>query len=555
MRSTTNPRGPRLSAPSVAALAAVLAACGQPGGAPPTRPNVVLVSLDTLRADALGSHGSGQDTSPNLDALAARGVRCADAHAPTSWTLPSHVTMLTGLSISAHGMCDERLLMPGWVTPEEAEAPPLRGEFLGELLGRAGYTTAGFFTWEYLDPRYGFGLGFETYERVGGTLWSDPELRARFDALVAADDTPALRAWRDAEPHRFDAQLPTAHLAVDRALSWLDDERQGDEPFFLFLHLFDAHDDYVAPEPFTNPFDPDYDGPIDGTKVSTPDSPIRGDLPARDLAHLRARYLGEVAWVDHQVGRLLDALEAADLAEDTLVVVTADHGEEFYEHGHKTHRTQLYRESTQVPLILAWPAGLPAGRVVEGPVGLVDLVPTVASLADVPGPEAVSGRDLAAVLRGEAPNAEATYLGELLLFRDRNPVPERHLSLRAGEHAWFRVTGQDGASTVHRIDHADDPLEAGRGRRLTPGSPDHDAFEEALAAARAAAVDAREAAPPRRPGGGPLDAAAAAELDAMGYTGGREAAPGSPPRPAGEGRLCLDGCVFPLPPDPSPASR
>ncbi|MDF1800218.1 MAG: sulfatase-like hydrolase/transferase [Planctomycetota bacterium] len=536
-------RGPEIWLLPLALFALGCSTGPGPGG----RPNVLLVSIDTLRADALGTYGAEFDTSPVIDALAARGVQCQDATSPTSWTLPSHVSMLTGLSISAHGMCDERLLMPGWVGPDAATAPPLRGEFLGELLGRAGYDTAGFFTWEYLDPRYGFGIGFETYERVGGTVWTDGPQRQRLAALQAAGDEGAIRAWMEAEPHFFNAQLPTADLAVDRALTWLGQERRPEDPFFLFLHLFDVHDDYVAPEPFSNPFDPDYDGPIDGTRITTPDSPVRGDMPARDLDHVRARYLGEVAWVDHQVGRLLDGLASLGLEEDTLVVLTSDHGEEFYEHGRKTHRTQLLRESVHVPLIFSWPGKLPAGAEVDGPVGLVDLVPTIAALADVPGPAATSGRDLSAVLRGEAPNREMIYLGELKVFQNGQPIPDLHTSLRRGTLHCLVVTDYTGARKGTVYDVSASPRESGPGTAFEEGSAEMARFDEMLANVRIATARQRTDAPPRQTSGAPLDQAATTELGAMGYSDGQDAytrGESSPPTD----RLCLDGCQLPRPP-------
>lgn len=545
-------RGPEIWLP----LLALLTAGCSTGSGPvsPERPNVLLISLDTLRADALGTYGCEFDTSPVIDALAARGVQCQDATSPTSWTLPSHVTMLTGLSISAHGICDERLLMPGWVGPEAAAAPPLRGEFLGELLGRAGYDTAGFFTWEYLDPRYGFGIGFETYERVGGTVWTDGPQRKRLTALQAAGDEDAIRVWMEAEPHLFNAQLPTADIAVDRALTWLGEERAAEDPFFLFLHLFDTHDDYVAPEPFSNPFDPDYEGQIDGTRITTPDSPVRGDMPAEDLAHVRARYLGEVAWVDHQVGRLLDGLASLGLEEDTLVVLTSDHGEEFYEHGKKTHRTQLYRESVHVPLVFSWPGRLPAGGKIDGPVGLVDLVPTIAALADIPGPQSTSGRDLSAVLRGETPNKEMVYVSELKVFQNGQPIPDRHTGLRRGTLHCLVVTDHAGVRRGTVYDVSTSPGEEGTGQLFGEGSSEMASFDELLDGVRIATARQRADAPPRRTSGAPLDQAAATELGAMGYSEGLDAYTTGEAAPPTD-RLCLDGCQLPRPSAPEDDSQ
>ena len=518
-------------------LLAIVSGCA--GEAPPVkRPNVLLISIDTLRKDALSAYGNEFPTSPSLDALAARGVLFEDATSTTSWTLPAHISMLTGLSISAHGICDERLWSPGG--PQELA---LRGEFLSESLGRAGYVSGGFFTWKYLDRSFGFGPGFETWRRVSDTVWTDGPDRERFLRLKAGDRHAELAAWAEEEPERFDLQAPTAQLVVDAGLEWLD--QRDEQPFFLFLHLFDVHDDYVPPAPYDTAFDPDYTGPIDGTKVSTQDSPIDSELPAEDLAHLAALYLGEVAWVDAQLGRLFDELEKRGLTEDTLIVVTSDHGEEFFEHGNKTHRTQLFRESTDVPLIVSWPGHLPEGKRVEGPVGIVDIAPTISALVDVAPPASVSGRDLSGVLRGEEPNAEATYLSELMLFEQGSRMPQRQTALRRGMEHFIRIIDRDGRVHGTYFDRSQNPLEVGPGRTFETDSPELARFEALLSPVRIATQSERDAAPPRTELFTELTSADAEELAAMGYVGGVEHVVMTD-----SSLLCLDGCftVVPTPP-------
>ena len=158
----------------------------------------------------------------------------------------------------------------------------------------------------------------------------------------------------DLYPELFDIGRPTAPEVVDRGLEWLRAEvADGDEqPIFLFLHLFDVHDPYTPPSPYDELYDPDYEGPIDGRDITGAESLVHKDMPARDLEHLLALYDGGISWIDSEVGRVLDALEELGLTEDTLVVITSDHGEEFFEHERKTHRKQLYRESVHVPLLL-----------------------------------------------------------------------------------------------------------------------------------------------------------------------------------------------------------
>jgi arylsulfatase A-like enzyme len=501
---------------------------------------VLLVSIDTLRADRLSAWGHTRTTSPRIDELCAEGVRCAEAVSTTSWTMPAHLSMLTGLSVSAHGMCDDRLL--DLAAQGDAELP-LRGTFLAELLKRRGYETGGFYTWIYLEPRFGFDAGFDHYERVGHSAYSHPEWRVRFEDLrarVVAGDEAAraeFEAWRQERPEIFDEQRPTSGEAVTEAISWLD-ARDGEAPWFLFVHLFDVHDDYVPPPPFDTMFDPEYEGPIDGRRVTSPDSPVRGDMDPRDLEHLKALYDGEIAWVDSQVGRLLDHLDVLDVADDTLVVLTSDHGEEFYEHGNKTHRHSLYQESVLVPLVFRLPGRLPEGRVVEGPTGIVDVVPTVCELLDVPAPPVLSGRSLASVLTGEQENGHSPYVSLLFDFPEAGGAPTRHVGVHRGTTHSIFVRRPGGAGTRVEYDLASDP------RELRPGATD--AIEDpdlyaALEELRSAAAAARAAALPRSIDVVALSDADLAELAAMGYARG-EARGGDA---TGDDVLCLDGCVWP----------
>ena len=534
----------------LASAALALAGCGDPPV--PDRPNVLVISVDTLRADALGCYGAEHPTSPNIDALAADGVLCVNAVSTTSWTLPAHVSMLTGLDISAHGMCDERVLS---ASHKQGVRPPLKGDFVSQSFQRAGYRTAGLYTWKYLEPRFGFGLGFDDWRRVGSTIFSNDELRERYERLRDAGDEEAVRRWAEESPQDFDLQAPTNQVVVDEALAWLDEGghgAEGGEPFFLFLHLFDVHDEYVAPPPFDTRFDTDYDGPVDGRKVTSPDSLVDEHMPARDLDNLRSRYLGEVAWTDHQLGRLFDELERRGLTEDTLIVLTSDHGEEFFEHGKKAHRTQLYRESVQVPLIFSWPGGLPSGLRVDGVTGIVDLAPTLAALADIPGPEAVCGTDLSAVLRGEAPNEERAYLSELLVFRGKSNSPEHHLSIHLGDEHLVRRRSSKGTFELHRYDRAADPLELGPGERHGPGTPAFQRFTELLAPLRDRAQAARDASPWPGTRLGGIDEDTADELAAMGYLGDTS----DTGTLRSTERLCLDGCLgVPTTAPPTPDSQ
>ncbi len=501
------------------------------------RPNLLFISIDTLRADALSCYGNELPTSPNVDSLAQNGVLFEQATSTTSWTLPAHISMLTGLNISAHGICDERL----WGAVGLPGGPPqlpLRGEYISEPLLRAGYRTAGYFTWEYLDADFGFGQGFEEWTRVGNTVWSDAALKAKYKELVKANKVAELKEWASLSPEQFDYQAPTTDAVVDRGLAWLDTV-EG-EPFFLFLHLFDVHDEYLAPEPFATQFDPLYTGPVDGTEVSSDKSQVNHEMPARDLENLRARYLGEVAWVDSQIGRLLSELERRGLRENTLIVLTSDHGEEFFEHGHKTHRSQLYPETVHVPLIFSWPGHLDVGRRVKSPAGIVDIAPTISSLLNVAPPSSVSGRDLSAVLHGAEEQALAPYLTELQLFQSGNPVPVRHTGIRLGDELWLRVVQRDGSRSGEYFDLTKNPVASGFGAPLDGDAFAH--FDDLLGGLRAKTQAERDLAPSRANLYTRLGNEVSEELSGMGYLESRDGTPVSTTI-----KLCMDGC-FASPP-------
>ena len=503
------------------ALAGLLAACGNDDEA--RRPNILLISIDTLRADHLSSYGYGRETSPALDRLAENGVLFERAIAPTSWTLPSHLSMLTGLEISAHGIADDRQWT--WVDANgEPLTPNLAGRFLPEMLQDAGYRTAGFHTWKYLDEQFGFGPGFEVYERLGHTFYSHPVVSKRFDELRAANDVEALKRLRDEHPELFDVARKSTPEVLERGREWISEARAStpDQPFFCFLHLFDVHDPYTPPPPFDTKFDPDYDGPIDGRNVTSGDSPVRGDMDPRDLAHLIALYDGEIAYVDAQLAGLFAWLETEGIAEDTIVVVTSDHGEEFFEHGHKTHRRQLYRESVHVPWILSWPGRLPAGLRVAETAGLVDLAPTVLGLVGVTPPRATSGRDLSRVVLGHERHTDRTYLTELYLF-DAGPFVQRQLGLHRGEQHDLLVADGNTPPRHERFDYATNPLGKGPGLNIAHEAPEHPRTMDALGAQLDQIRSLRAASPMRPAGaGGGLTAKDIAELEAVGYAHGEE---------------------------------
>ncbi len=396
MQSHTNRNFPlRRALPGL--LIASVIGCGDRSTepAPSDSPlSLVLISIDSLRADHLRCYGYDRATSPRMDALAAEGVRFDNVTSTTSWTLPSHAALFTALPDSIHG-CDRnsRVLAPERTT-------------LAEVLREAGYTTAGFFSGPYLHPRFGMAQGFDSYESCAGyEMYSEQSLRS---------SQPNQKPKGQNRAHGLAHSDITSPRIVDSVKTWLKQRPEG--PFFLFLHFWDVHYDYIAPEPFGTMFDPDYTGPEDGRRLSNP-ARLEG-IAERDLQHIVARYDGEIAWTDHHIGKIIDLLDSAGLRDQTVLAVTADHGEEFFEHGQFGHHKELYRESIAIPWILRAP-GLPPD-VVREPVALVDIAPTLLDLLDLPPLQVVAGRSLAPRLNHQSWQPSDYRLSELVRLKKGN---------------------------------------------------------------------------------------------------------------------------------------
>ena len=293
---------------------------------------MLLVSIDTLRADRLGSYGYAAAETPRLDALAARGLRFAQATTVIPLTLPAHSSLMTGTFPAHHGVRDNG----GFYLAEEQVT-------LAEVLSERGYRTGGFIAAFVLDGRWGIGQGF-------GRYFDDFDL----DGYEQAAGMDAI-------------QRPGSTV-VDQALEWLDADR--DQKFFAWVHLYDPHTPYEAPEPYRVRFPRTASGAYDA----------------------------EIAVADTQLGRLLDKLQVDGRLDETLVVVLSDHGEMLGEHGEHTHGFFIYDAAVHIPLIIAGP-GVPA-RVVPNQVRIVDVMPTVLDLLGEPAPPAVQGVSLRPLAEG-----------------------------------------------------------------------------------------------------------------------------------------------------------
>ncbi len=354
-----------------------LIGCGDPGPA-----NVILISIDTLRADHLSSYGYPKKTSPNIDRIAAEGALFETVIAESSWTLPTHMSMMTGLTSNVHQVQHDAFRLDSKRTT------------LAEVLQDAGYETAGYYSAPYLHPMFGFDAGFDIYESVVDfDAYNDPG----FSLTKMTEEQRRKLGEQDSGSHR----TITTPDVVDRALAYLD--QNHDDRFFLFLHLFDVHSDYIPPEEDWRPFDPNYEGNFTGDGFWF-NSAFRRGMNQSDFEHVLALYDGEIHFVDRYLQKIFARLEKLGIDDETLIVITSDHGEEFLEHGGKAHRYTLFDEVLKVPLIFRWKGRIDAKQRFQAQVRQIEIMPTILSLLGLERPRDVMGADLSpSLLKGKEP--------------------------------------------------------------------------------------------------------------------------------------------------------
>jgi arylsulfatase A-like enzyme len=321
---------------------------------------VLLVSIDTLRADHLGAYGYALPTTPTLDRLAAEGLLCRDTSAPAPNTLPSHATLLTGQLPSVHAVTDRGRTLSA-----------ARSASLAEALARAGYRTQAFTAGGFVKETFGLDRGFDGFAEI------DP---------IRTQDTGYFRAR--ARRYGFDlaARLLDTH-GFEGVRRWLSAHAR--EPFFLFLHTYAVHD-YDAPRAFVECEAHGCPAPPVPARTRTSEEAAAYDAAMR--AHIVHNYDAALRFTDQRLGELRAHLEQLGLMERTLVVVTSDHGEEFFEHGHLQHGRTLYEELLSIPLVLRGP-GVPAW-VLARPAMLCDVAPTILARLGLPADERAQGLDL-----------------------------------------------------------------------------------------------------------------------------------------------------------------
>jgi len=467
------------------------------GMATPGAPNVMVVTFDTIRADHFGAYGNTKVQTPHFDALAADGVLFSSAWSQIPVTGPSHTSIFSGQAPWEHGN-----LLNGIPIDDEI---PLMAEQLREEFG---YNTGAFVSAYVLDGDLGFSRGFEVYDDDFGWLqgWADT-LPGKLIAGVGRHFNPEHVLERRGE------------RTVEHALSWLksqDDSR----PYFIWVHLFDPHGPYEAPPPWDTAYyagDPRDPSHTSMESVSNVAGYLKESLEGiTDVDWVLAQYAGEVSYSDAQLGVLLDGIDALGHGDNTLVVMAGDHGESLGEHEvWFNHGDDLYESATAVPFAIRFPGKIDPGTVVESPVELTDVAPTIYELIGVTVPDSVIGRSLLPAIfqgasvrdyvRGLCFDREAN-----LKARQRGEITQpiyRMVSLRRNDSLFVHREAA-GTGDVY-YDLIEDPTE------MTPTSlsPELSSALTGLATQLLEEMSAEDVAR----SGSELDDATRARLEALGY--------------------------------------
>ncbi|MBW2149154.1 MAG: sulfatase [Deltaproteobacteria bacterium] len=372
-----------------------------------SRPNVILLVIDALRSDHLGCYGYQRPTSPAIDALAAGGVRFETAFCQSTWTASSIASLFTSSYPSQHGRLAEYPVTPipnGLTT-------------LAEHLRKAGYHTAAFATNPHLNSDTGFHRGFDEH-----TLLND---------------------W----------QNPT-----DKMIQWIRQHENG--PFFVYGHYMEPHSLYTPHEEYD--FLPGYQGRILNDPVTFCDLKIyepwepfqlKVNVTPGELEKMIALYDGEIRYVDETVSRLISEIRSREeLARKTLVIVTADHGEEFADHGWYFHGYTLFRELIDVPLIFSFPGFMPEGKTISTRVQLIDVMPTILDIAGIEAPRDLAGKSLLRLIRGDK-KAKRMFENRPSFSETAFRSPYKATMIKGR----YKVIWEEGTGRIHLFDLEQDP--------------------------------------------------------------------------------------------------
>lgn len=384
----------------------------------PGAPNVLLIVMDTVRARNLSLYGYARPTTPELEMLAKKGVVFRRAISTAPWTLPSHASMFTGRN--------QHDLSVGFASKLDSTHPTL-----AEVLSSEGYVTAGFVanTW-YVGRASGLDRGFAYYEDL---VVSPGQIIVSSTLGRAANNNFSLRRVVD---YSEVFGRKTASEINESFLGWLS-RKEPQRPFFAFINYFDAHEPYLPPEPFEAKFGPNVPrkNPRHDNNWNWTPSEIQAEMDAYD---------GAIASLDHYIGKLFEELRKRGVLDNTLVIITSDHGEEFGEHGIMDHGYSLYLPLLHVPLLVSFPNRVPVGKSIDEPVSIRDLPSTVLDLLKLNDEHRFPGATLARFWDASTPKTSKTefLLSELEFtphLPDSYPISKGNMkSLITNEYQYIR---------------------------------------------------------------------------------------------------------------------
>ena len=326
------------------------------------KPNIILISIDTLRADHLSCYGYNRPTTPSIDKLAAEGTIYRQNYSTGVWTPPGHASMLTGLYVSEHGVYGERRL---------AEELPT----IATVLKGNGYQTSGFVNNSQVGELVGFDKGHDLFVEV----WKGVQSRTLLERIIRGGST-RIRKYLGYE----DMGAKRTNLLFSDWINGID----KDKPFYSFLHYIESHNPLSPPVPFRKQFLRKYRG-IDKNKVQkVAHNPLICyvediNLNDNEVSYIKDLYDGEIAYTDSIVGEIVSMLKNNNVYDNTMIVITSDHGEHFGEYGHWSHVASLHKEVLHVPLIIKYPEGIDYLKEVDEYTQLVDIFPTIMNVVDV----------------------------------------------------------------------------------------------------------------------------------------------------------------------------
>ncbi len=371
-------------------------------------PNIILISIDALRADHLGCYGYHRKTSPNIDRIAREGVLFKNGFSQVTWTLASHASIFLSQYKWRHNVDNPQTnrLSPSCTT-------------LAEILKNENYTTAAFTGGIILSSRYGFNQGFEIYD----------------------DGIPGDRTRQEIASY------------IDKLLNWLESVRN--KKFFLFIHTYDVHSPYNPPSPYFNLYTNGYSqrkslttsgGIIANFKIDA------SRLTSQEIDYIIGVYDGSINYVDYQLGRIFEKLNQLGIDDNTIVIATADHGEAFREHGKLGHCGKPYIEEVHIPLIMRGP-GIPKNRIYEDFVQHIDLVPTILEILNIPQREEMQGRSILPLIR----NCEVEEDSKSYSVGGDWNKPQLSFSISIRTKKWTYIMNQNGPDELY--DTINDPKE------------------------------------------------------------------------------------------------